>query len=168
MFAFVCDYRIIMAGRGEKRKRVHLSIQDKLELLKKLESGYSVARVCDEYGIKKQTVSDIRKAKDKLKSFAVNFEVEKASSIKDKRKHMKMCSNKDLENAVYKWYMQQRSVQVSVRGTKILDAANKLAQHMGIPFCGSSGWLWQFRNGIGNKKTQGEAASADSEAVDPF
>ena len=41
---------------GGKRKRTNLSTGAKLELVKKLESGVSVARVCDKYGIKKQTV----------------------------------------------------------------------------------------------------------------
>ena len=38
--------------RGEKRKCTNLTISAKLELLKKLDSGYSVAKVCDEYGDK--------------------------------------------------------------------------------------------------------------------
>ena len=42
-----------------KRKRGNLSIVEKLELTKKLESLVSAIRVCDEYGVKKQTVSDI-------------------------------------------------------------------------------------------------------------
>uniref|UniRef100_A0A670Z3C1 HTH psq-type domain-containing protein n=1 Tax=Pseudonaja textilis TaxID=8673 RepID=A0A670Z3C1_PSETE len=59
-----------MASAGvEKRKRVNLSVKQKLELIEKLESGWSVARACEEYGVKKQTVSDIRKAKEKLKRF---------------------------------------------------------------------------------------------------
>uniref|UniRef100_A0A8C6X7W9 HTH psq-type domain-containing protein n=1 Tax=Naja naja TaxID=35670 RepID=A0A8C6X7W9_NAJNA len=56
-----------------KRKRVNLSVKQKLELIEKLESGWSVARACEEYGVKKQTVSDIRKAKEKLKRFVLMF-----------------------------------------------------------------------------------------------
>jgi hypothetical protein len=43
---------------------VTLSITQKLELIDKLESGVSVARVCELYGVKKQTVSDICKNKN--------------------------------------------------------------------------------------------------------
>ena len=43
-----------------KLKRVNLCTGEKLELIKKLESGVSVVRICDEHGVKKQTVSDIR------------------------------------------------------------------------------------------------------------
>ena len=55
-------------------------------------------------------------------------------------------------------------------GTDLLDAAFKLAKHMGIEFSGSTGWLWWFRkrHGIGNKKVQGESGSADTEAAEPF
>ena len=66
---------------GVTRKRVHLSIQDKLELLKKLDSGYSVAKVCEEYGVKKQTVSDIRRARAKLKAYSLKYDVSASTSI---------------------------------------------------------------------------------------
>ena len=92
------------------------------------------------------------------------------SGIVHKRKHMKVCSSKDLEEAVFKWYTQERSIKVNVRGTDLVDAAFKLAKHMGIEFSGSTGWLWRFRkrHGIGNKKVQGESGSADTEAEEPF
>ena len=95
-----------MSAKGKKRTCVHLSIKDKLELLDKLDKGYSVAKVCAEYGVKKQTVSDMHKAKDKLRAFATNFNVGASSSTaKEAWKHMKVCTNKDLEEAVYKWYI---------------------------------------------------------------
>ena len=34
-----------------------------------------VIPVCDEYGVKKQTVSDIRRSKNKLTSYAMKFDV---------------------------------------------------------------------------------------------
>ncbi|KAG7158537.1 putative Tigger transposable element-derived protein 7-like 79 [Homarus americanus] len=48
-----------MSSKGSntlKRKYVTISVNQKLELIRKLEAGASVARVCDEYGVKKQTV----------------------------------------------------------------------------------------------------------------
>ena len=61
--------------RGEKLKHTNPTISARLELLKKLDSGYSVAKVCEEYGVKKQTGSDIHKAREKLLAFAVKFDV---------------------------------------------------------------------------------------------
>ena len=57
---------------GVKRKRVTLSLAQKLELISKLESGHTVAQVCAIYGVKKQTVSDIKKSKEKLKKYSVS------------------------------------------------------------------------------------------------
>ena len=54
------------------------------------------------------------------------------SGIVHKCKHMKVCSSKELEEAVFKWYTQERSVKVNVLGTDLLNAATKLARHMGI------------------------------------
>ena len=93
-------------------------------------------------GWKKQTVSDIRKAKEELQAFAVKFDVSEnkdKSGIVHQRKHMKVCSSKELEEAVFKWYTQERSVKVNVCGTDPLDATTKLTRHMGIEFSGSTG-----------------------------
>ncbi|CAK8681854.1 unnamed protein product [Clavelina lepadiformis] len=68
-----------MSKPDEKSKRLNLSVTQKLELIKKLEKGASVASVCDQYGVKKQTVSDI-KSKDKLLKYATSYCVDAASS----------------------------------------------------------------------------------------
>ena len=118
-----------MASKQEesgKRKRVKLSIGEKQELTKKVELEVSVARVCDECGVRKQTVSDIRRSKDNLTSYVMKFDVAPSKERKGavhKRKHMKAPKSRELEEAVYKWYVQQRSVSVNVRGIEIADAA---------------------------------------------
>lgn len=165
-----------MASResGVKRKRVNLSVAQKLELIKKLESGVSVTRVCDEYGVKKQTVSDIRKSKVKLQEYALKFSIDGSGSKSagfSARKHMKPAKSQDLDEAVYKWYVQERSVGVKVRAVEIASAATDLAEHLAIPnFKASDGWLWRFRkrHGLTNLKTRGEAGSADAASVEPY
>ena len=128
------------SGKG---KHVNLSIGEKLELTKKLESGVSVVLVCDEYGVKKQAVSDIRRSKDRLTSYEMKFDVATSKDRKGavhKRKHVTVRNSREWEEAVYKWYVPQRSV--SVRGLEIADAANKLARHMGTESLkASDGWL---------------------------
>ncbi|KAG7175318.1 DExH-box ATP-dependent RNA helicase DExH1-like [Homarus americanus] len=123
--------------------------RQKLELIRKLEAGASVARVCDEFGVKKQTVSDTRKAKDKLTAFSLKYYVDatsKSSSV-GARKLMRVAKDTNLEESVTKWFVQQRSCGNVVRGVEIQAAAVKLASHMGIEnFEASDGWLWRFRN----------------------
>ncbi|KAG7176150.1 Tigger transposable element-derived protein 7-like 71 [Homarus americanus] len=88
----------------------------------------------DEYGVKKQTVSDISKAQDKLTVFSLKYNVDanfKSSSV-GARKHRRVAKDTNLEEAVTKWFVQQRSCGNVVRGVEIQAAAAKLASHMGI------------------------------------
>jgi transposase-like protein len=48
--------------------------------MEKLEKGVSVSSICAEYGIAKQSVSDIKKAKSDIRNFVLNFNVEKEKS----------------------------------------------------------------------------------------
>ena len=66
-------------------------------------------QVCEEYGVKKKTVSDICKAKSKLTEYAVMYSVDGYSSKSGSlavRKHMKIDNQKELNEAMYKWYVQ--------------------------------------------------------------
>ena len=152
-----------------KAKRINLTVKQKLELIRKLESGATVAQVCEEYGVKKQTVSDIRKQKESLEQFTVKYGGASASG--SERRTMKPSKIMDLDAAVYKWYSQQRSCGVPVRGVDLATGAGKLAEQMGMTdFKASDGWLWRFRkrHGIRNLAVVGETESAEAWRVEPF
>ena len=90
-----CSAFTIVSKQKEsgKRKHANLSIGEKLELNKKLESELLIVQVCDEHGVKKQTVSDIRRSKDKLTCYAMKFDVAPSEDRKGavyERKHMKV------------------------------------------------------------------------------
>ena len=90
--------------------------------------------------MKKQTANNIRRVKDKLTCYAMKSDMEPSKYRKGavhKQKHMKVPKSRALEEAVYKWYMQQRSV--NVRGLEMADAANKHARHMGMESFKASG-----------------------------
>ncbi|XP_014782195.1 uncharacterized protein LOC106877732 isoform X5 [Octopus bimaculoides] len=155
-----------MASRESKKprkKHATLSVIQKLELIKKLEAGASVRSICTQYGIKKQTVSGIRKAKDKLTTFSLKYNVAANSKLSvGARKRMRVAKDSNLEEAVTKWFIHQRSCGNNVRGVEIQSAAVKLARDMGVDnFVASDGWLWRFRNrhGMCKKITTGEAGS---------
>ena len=131
-----------------KSKRVRLTIPEKLLLLKKHEAGASVTSLMNEFGVGRSTVSDIKKAKESLRKYAAEID---AGSGSQQRKSMRSSKYRELDEAVYKWYVQQRGVHVNVRGVEIMAAAESLAQHMGIECKASAGWLWRFRNRHGLK-----------------
>lgn len=151
----------------DKRKRTCLTINQKLEVIKYLESGVPVSRICNIYGIRKQTVSDIKKNKDKLNNFMSKCD----ESDMNPRKRMKMARETTLEEALLKWYVQQRSNGVQVQAIELKSAAIILAHHLNIvSFKADDGWLWRFRkrHGILNKRIDGEVSSTSKEVIDPF
>ena len=56
-------------GGGVKRKHVQLSIKDKLKILDQLENGTKPGVISLEFGIAKQTISDIKRNGEKLRKF---------------------------------------------------------------------------------------------------
>ena len=94
----------------------------------------AVKSVCEEYGVYQQTVSDIRKAKDKLLAFSLKYKVveERENLSVGSRKRVRAFKDENLEEAIMKWFVQLRSCVVKVRGIAIQDAAEKLARHMEI------------------------------------
>jgi hypothetical protein len=72
---------------------------------------------------------------------------------------MKMAQESSFEDAVLKWYVQQRSCSVNVWGLELKSAANTLANHVKISFKASDGWHLRYFKGHGimNKRTYGEA-----------
>ena len=153
------------------KKRVTLPIVKKLELLAKLEQGKTVKQLCDEFGVSKQCVSDLKKQKVELRKFgAKHCDGLGGPNDSTPRKHMKPCKDIALDSAVLKWYIQHKSQGFNVRGVEILNAANQLAAKMKIEFKGSDGWLYRFRkrNGLRNVRVRGEAGSADLASVEPF
>ncbi|KAG7158685.1 Tigger transposable element-derived protein 7-like 12, partial [Homarus americanus] len=150
-----------------KRKRVVLSINDKLKILNQLKEGRSVASLAAKYNVEVPTVKDLRHNQDRIK-FDISEKGKEATSI---RKTLKLPKDSGLEESVYRWFSQQRSSGVPVRGCDIQHAAERLAQHLGVAdFKANSGWLWRFhkRHGISNKPVRGESLSADLEAIEPF
>jgi hypothetical protein len=51
-----------------------------MEITEKLQAGVSVAKICGEFHVAKQTVSDIKKNKDKVKQFTLKFDVGPSTS----------------------------------------------------------------------------------------
>jgi hypothetical protein len=156
---------------GMKRKHVTLTISNKLKVIEKLENGVPGKKIAEEFGISQQTVSDIKKQKESIKSFALKFDVGSDKSGVSNRQTLKKPKEMLLEEAVLRWYLQQRSSGVGVRGVDLKAAAEKFAKHFKLQnFTCSSGWLWRFRqrHNISNRKVCGEAMSGDVESGEPF
>lgn len=153
----------------EKRKKVVLSIQEKLELIKKIENGASKKQMSLQYGIGESTVRDIFKQKDKLMQFASTSD--NSSSMK-KRKTMKTSTYEELDAALLEWVSQVRSEGTPISGPIVAAKAKQFFEMLGLEgtFDASSGWLTRFkqRHGIREIGLHGEKLSGDKQAAENF
>ena len=152
-----------------KRRRTVLSIEDKVAIIKQLESS-SANVIAERYGVGKSAVSDIKKNRDKILHF--NQEM-RNMGISKKVKVMKVGDDKQHDKTVYLWVKQKQLEGVPISGPILCEKAVQLHKKMygeELSFFGSTGWQWRFckRHGIRNLSLEGEKLSADTEASAAF
>ena len=154
---------------SEKRKKVVLTIRQKIELIDKFDSGYSAAKLSETYNIGIQTVRDIYKNKRKLEEFTRSCD---SGAGPSERKSMKSSSYESLDTALLLWFNQKRAEGIPVSGPMCSCKAKIFYDQLGLEgnFNASSGWLTRFkqRHGIREITVQGERLSANSKAGDVF
>ena len=154
-----------------KRKRSVLSIEDKQSIILRLEKGEKGTNMSAEYGVSKQQISDICKNKEKIIKFADNLETSEGL----KRKSLKVARDEQLDNALYAWFIQQRTSGTPISGPLLQEKAKHFYNQLHTDpadgdFKAWTGWLEKFktRHGIRNLGIQVEKLSAAGETVEPF
>lgn len=147
-------------------KRKVLSLLEKCEILKSLDSGSSVTYLSKKYGIAKSTVCAIKnKKRDILKVTSRRSEIRK-------RKTLKSCKMPRMEKKLYSWFCTQRlknvPVSIELLKTKAKAINETIAENPN--FNASDGWSQRFKRrfGIRHLKISGEKLSAAPEHVGPF
>ena len=163
-FTSVIDQQLL--GMAAKRKRVVLTIQQKLEVIKLLDSSISYTIICEKFGIGRSTVSDNR---EKLLKF--NMELKEMGTKRDV-KVMKLGDDPLLDKAVYVWFRQKRMEGVPVSGPllceKAMDLYKTLRKDAKESEFTASEWRFCKRHGIRQLSLQGEKLSANSDAAAEF
>lgn len=87
-----------MKKRG---KYTALNLEDKMKILSRIEAGWSLKSVKDEFGISKSTFYD-----KKNKKFILDFVLKQDMPLVGAEKRKKTTGTKygDVDNAVYIWY----------------------------------------------------------------
>ncbi|KFD53310.1 hypothetical protein M514_05791 [Trichuris suis] len=101
------------ASRDLKRKHCTFSITDKVELLKKLESGVPVRRLCELWRVGTSTVYYIKKQKGKLLQFFANSGLKEQMGI---RKTMRDGKSPQLGKVPVTWLHLRISEGVELSG----------------------------------------------------
>ena len=98
---------------GEKRKRVVLSIEDKLKIIKLIESNVSYTVISERFGIGRSTVCDINRTKDEIRRFSQKMVDMGTKNAKTR----KVGEYEKLDEALYIWFRQQRDKNIPVMKT---------------------------------------------------
>ena len=159
----------VVGEAKRKCKHVSISMQQKVELLKKLDKGVSVRKLCQQYNIGSSTVYDIKKQINQILKFY---------SKSDSKKYMNVCETlkegktSDFDSALIQWFKLWRSGNVPVSGKMIMAQAKILHKELNLQHeCEySQGWLQKFkvRHGISLHRVCGEKASADNDGAVKF
>ena len=156
-------------SKNAKRKRVVLSIDQKIEVLKLIDKGTSYTIIMEKYGIGRATVSDIKRRRSSLMDFRRQT---KEMGLVRTVKIMKLGEDPKLDQAVFLWFKQKRAEGIPISGHILCEKAAELSKLL-LPdsnFKASSGWKWRFcqRHGIRQLSLQGEKLDADTDAAKKF
>ena len=99
-------------------------MEQKLSILDRLKEGQTQERIAGDFGVGWSTIGDIKKAGDKLRSFAATMENFDVSS--KKRKIMRLCKDNKLYEALYLWFIQKRAQDMTVNGFILCEKASQL------------------------------------------
>ncbi|XP_004687018.1 PREDICTED: jerky protein-like [Condylura cristata] len=156
-------------GPGEKRKRVVLTLREKIDICTRLERGESRKALMQEYNVGMSTLYDIRAHKARLLRF---FAGPDGSAALAQRRTLHTPKLGRLDRALYQWFLAQRAAGVPVSGPMLVEKAKGFYEQMQLtePCVFSGGWLWRFkaRHGIRKLDAAGEKQAADRRAAEQF
>nr|XP_006114656.1 jerky protein-like [Pelodiscus sinensis]XP_006114657.1 jerky protein-like [Pelodiscus sinensis]XP_025036178.1 jerky protein-like [Pelodiscus sinensis] len=157
------------ATKGQKRKRVVLTITQKLDLIRRLERGEKRSQLMQEFGVGSSTIYDIKARKADLLKFV---SVAETSQALEQRRTLHKPKLEQLDSMLYEWLTLKRSEGASISGPMLIEKAKDLYQQLAMtePCVFSDGWLARFkmRHGIRRLDISGEKQPADPEAAKKY
>lgn len=146
---------------SENRKRKVIDLSDKIKIITELEKKRSKADVCREFGLANSTVCTIWKDRQKI----IDAFQHGSSRAKKIRKPIRQ----DLDEALLKWFTQQRTANTPINGPLLAAKAEELARLLkDEEFSCSSSWIDRFkvRHNIVFAKMSGESKSANKDTAE--
>ncbi|KAM5314774.1 jerky protein homolog [Glossophaga mutica] len=156
-------------GPGAKRKRVVLTLKEKMDICARLEKGESRKALMQEYNVGMSTLYDIRAHKAQLLRFFASSDCNKAL---ERRRTLHTPKLEHLDRVLYEWFLGRRAEGVPVSGPMLIEKAKDFYEQMQLtePCVFSGGWLWRFkaRHGIKKLDASSEKQAADHQAAEQF
>lgn len=118
-------------------KRKQFSVAEKLDIIRRMDSGEKNGSLAKEFGVNHSTISTIYKNK---------YELSKClDSNSTKKKRIRLSTMEDLEICLLKWFKQQRNSNVPINGPILKAKAEEFAKKLEIDKDISPGWVQRFR-----------------------
>lgn len=150
----------MMAAR---RKRIVVTMDEKLLALKKIDAGESGKKIAAEMGVGTSTISDWKKSRSDIEkwcSFTASINRTK------KPKTMKKATNNKVNEALYRWFNKRSLQGLPISGPLLKEKALRFNKEIGVGgFKASDGWLesWKKHYGVQKLPFIGEQSSAKNE-----
>ena len=154
-----------------KKVRAPLTVKDKLKVIDMLKGGNSQRKIAIEFGISKSQVQQIGKNQEEILKGVDSGDLKLSAKVTKN-----MSENKELDDAVYDWFLEMRNPKfrckpLSISRAHIQARALREAEIRGISgFSASDGWFrnWRRRYEIGASiRLYGEAGDVDVGAIEP-
>ncbi|XP_059104090.1 jerky protein homolog [Peromyscus eremicus] len=156
-------------GKGEKRKRVVLTLKEKIDICTRLERGESRKALMQEYNVGMSTLYDIKAHKAQLLRFFASSDSHQAL---EQRRTLHTPKLEHLDRVLYEWFLVKRAEGIPVSGPMLIEKAKDFYKQMRLtePCVFSGGWLWRFkaRHGIKKLDASSEKQVADHQAAEQF
>ncbi|XP_060616128.2 jerky protein homolog-like isoform X3 [Anolis sagrei] len=158
------------ASVATKRKKVVVSMEQKLEAIKRLDKGEMMQKVANEYGVARVTVGEWKKNRLEIEKWCSSRVTDGA--LKE-RKTMKKCRYEKVSEALYVWFIQFRDIGVPISGPILQQKALHFRKEFNegdLDFTASSGWLdrWKKRYGIRQFSVCCEKLSSNDQELEAF
>lgn len=138
----------------ESRKNNFLSLKDKAEILERLDQGEAATNLAREYGISKSTVSRFKKRKDTIHKAVTSIYPNNTD-----RRTMRGTFHPKMEQALYKWYVEQCDKNIDVSTAMLRGQAQIFYnefQESNYSFAASTGWIKNFKKRFGIDRLNGD------------
>ncbi|KAH7973152.1 hypothetical protein HPB52_022158 [Rhipicephalus sanguineus] len=146
-----------------KRKRTAIPLEVKRSIVREHNAGEKVSSLVRKYGLPQPTVSCIiHNALKQAESDSHASTSGASDAMDDGRKRVRHGAYKDVEDALYQWFLSARAMNLPVSGPILAEKAKRFAYLLrNTDFQPGGGWLQRFkeRHGIVYKAVVGEAGS---------
>lgn len=143
----------------ESRRNNFLSLKDKAEILERLDNGETAANLAREYGISKSTVSRFKKRKEIIHKAVTTIYPNNTN-----RRTMRGTFHPKMEQALYKWYMEQCEQNNEVSTAMLRHQAQIFYNEFresNYTFSASTGWIKNFKKRFGIERLNGDKSKLE-------